>query len=692
MIPATIARAANAFSESRSGKAKKGGDDGAKESRGARSLMTEVSDADSEWGKAATMAMKRRRKTTGQRLGGLFRGTNLLYTIGWIVFIALTAYVVKSPLEEKRFDPYDILGLRVGASTKEIKSAYRKLSLKYHPDKNPDPAAAVYFAESIAPAYKTLTDDAARENYEKYGHPDGKQSTKLGIALPEQLFGKGGMAPVMLIVLVVGGIMLPLFIAMCSIRRMNRFGGNNVLKQTQVNFAYMLKPVLALAKVPETLAVAHEFIEMPFLEGQDAAVSQLLKDLKNEYDAKDNKLMKRKPSIIKAHMLILSQTSRRLSALPAVLANDAKKLVATLPRLVDELLKVAAMPINRAGHSYARPQFSVVEFYQCFTQAVPVSARKRDDDGVASLMQLPHFNAENVNRVAKKCKSLHALMKLSGEDRRSLLLGAGFSEAAVKDIDRQLDIIPRATTFSASISVDGDEQILEGDFITADLKVKIARSGGPLGGALPPLPFCAAERKEGWRVFVHDQSTNTLLAQKKLDARDIERMESGDEPLDVSLQFTGIPSGMYSVGVTLMSDFWIGVDAKETLMMKVSKPTEANVAAREAKAASRSDLTKAEEAQAQSEESDDYSDDDDDEEDDYSEEDYPSDETGTSESDDEARARIAKTKPSQPLPPKPNKAAARPPEDQTKAEPAPAAEAKKETTDAKAEEKADALD
>ena len=61
--------------------------------------------------------------------------------------------------------------------------------------------------------------------------PDGKQSTKLGIALPETLFGKGGMAPVMLVLLVVGGILLPLVIAMCSIRRMNEFGGNNVLKQ-----------------------------------------------------------------------------------------------------------------------------------------------------------------------------------------------------------------------------------------------------------------------------------------------------------------------------------------------------------------------------------------------------------------------------------------------------------------------------
>ena len=638
LIPATIARLASAATKTERGSGE-GKGDAASSKKQTQTISTEISDVESEWGKAAMASMKRRKMTTGRRVGGLFRGTNLWYTLGWIVMIALSVYITRTPLQEKRFDPYDILDLRVGASTKEIKSAYRKLSLKYHPDKNPDPAAAVYFAESIAPAYKTLTDDVARENYEKYGHPDGKQSTKLGIALPEQLFGKGGMAPVMLIVLVVGGIMLPLFIAMCSIRKMNKFGGNNVLKQTQVNYARMLKPVLALSKVPETLAVAHEFIETPFLDGQDAAVSQLLKDYKNEYESKDQKLMKRLPTIIKAHMLILTQTSRRAASLPPVLSADAKKLVLTLPRLIEELLKIAAMPINRAGHSYARPQISVMEFYQCFTQGVPLSSRKRDEDGNASLLQLPHFSTENLNGVAKKCKSLHALMKLSSEDRKKLLIDARFSEAATKDVERQLAVIPRVTTFEAKISVDDDDDtIMEGDFVTAKLKIKIGRSGGPLGGALPPLPFCAADRTEGWRVFVYDKSTNTLLASSTLKQRDVEKAERGDEPLDLSVQFVGLPSGMYNVGVSLMSDYWIGVDAKVSCMMKVLKPTATNVAAREAKSASRSDVTKpnAEVEEEESSESD-YSDDD---EDDYSDEDYPSDETGTSESDDEARARI----------------------------------------------------
>jgi translocation protein SEC63 len=40
---------------------------------------------------------------------------------------------------------------------------------------NPDPKAAAYFASYISKAYAALTDDVSRQNYEKYGHPDGPQ-------------------------------------------------------------------------------------------------------------------------------------------------------------------------------------------------------------------------------------------------------------------------------------------------------------------------------------------------------------------------------------------------------------------------------------------------------------------------------------------------------------------------------------
>ncbi|XP_018121575.1 dnaJ homolog subfamily C member 5 [Xenopus laevis] len=64
---------------------------------------------------------------------------------------------------------YTVLGLHKGASPDDIKKAYRKLALKYHPDKNPDnPEAAEKFKE-INSAHSTLSDENRRKIYDEYG-------------------------------------------------------------------------------------------------------------------------------------------------------------------------------------------------------------------------------------------------------------------------------------------------------------------------------------------------------------------------------------------------------------------------------------------------------------------------------------------------------------------------------------------
>ena len=102
------------------------------------------------------------------------------------------------------------------ASEKEIKKRYRKLSLTDHPDKRRENAALNITAEAIndhwvdvVKAFKALTDEEIRDNYLKYGHPDGKQSFSIGIALPKWIVTEGAGKYVLLIYALALGVLLP---------------------------------------------------------------------------------------------------------------------------------------------------------------------------------------------------------------------------------------------------------------------------------------------------------------------------------------------------------------------------------------------------------------------------------------------------------------------------------------------------
>lgn len=90
-------------------------------------------------------------------------------------------------MAQKR-DFYEILGVDKSANADDIKKAYRKMAIKYHPDKNPnDPSAEEKFKEA-AEAYEVLSDPNKRQRYDQFGHQG------LGGAAGGGNYGAGGMS------------------------------------------------------------------------------------------------------------------------------------------------------------------------------------------------------------------------------------------------------------------------------------------------------------------------------------------------------------------------------------------------------------------------------------------------------------------------------------------------------------------
>jgi len=76
--------------------------------------------------------------------------------------------------QDAGFDYYAILDLTENASQEEIKSAYRRMAIKYHPDKNPNNPEAEAMFKLCTEAYEVLSDPKKRETYDCYEHPKVK--------------------------------------------------------------------------------------------------------------------------------------------------------------------------------------------------------------------------------------------------------------------------------------------------------------------------------------------------------------------------------------------------------------------------------------------------------------------------------------------------------------------------------------
>lgn len=437
-------------------------------------------------------------KRTSDRI---FNKTLLTVVLGWAVVVYVGWFYTKEADLQGTFDPYAILDVAMTASEREIKSRYRKLSLKFHPDKLPLDLTKTARQEMetafirINLAYKSLTDEVTRSNFLRYGHPDGPQDVKHGIALPRFLV-EGRYSPVMVVVyFALVGLVLPMVVGRwwSNVKAHTRRGlhvdtaGVFTRKLADRNPARAATPDMLL----DWLVQAHE-------------VRAVAGDM-------DSKAVR---ALIDAHF------SRKPGA------SEAKKLqiVARLPTLIDGLVDIATV------FRQLDVVVAAIDLHKAIVLAVQPCGKFQE------LLQLPYASESAV-----EAQTARRLGKLFAIDRDEAAKALGISDK--KQLDTALDVaahIPSLRILDASFRVPGEEIVTPSSkahlvvkFLVKAPRLKACPRIGkerlqeeeslemlrdPLStnGREPPLPHAYAPYfpelvANNWYAFIVNQQDNRIV-------------------------------------------------------------------------------------------------------------------------------------------------------------------------------------
>lgn len=411
---------------------------------------------------------------------------------GWALLAFLTYKVSQFDYEMSNFDPHEILGVAPGTSQKDIKKAYRTLSVILHPDKETGDEKAFM---KLTKAYQALTDDEARKNWEKYGNPDGPGATSFGIALPSWIVEKENSVWVLGLYALVFMVALPTVVGTWWYRSIRYSGDKVLLDTTQMYFYFFHKtPHMALKRVVMILAASLEYdkrhnAQVVERQSDNEEVPMLIKQLPN-LNEKSKELPLCRMYSIKARAILHAHLSR-MALNPNTLDKDRQFIVKKCPYLIQEMVSCVNQLIMLA---YARrisklPTIETIENCMKLSPMIIQGLWEFKNP----LLQLPHVTEEHLRYfVSKKrpIRNLQQFAQLPADESRAVL--RSLSDFEYENVMKVLGKMP-LIDFAVKCEVVDDENsnvVTAGAIVTVTVEL-VRRSMSELFGDI------SAKEKQG---------------------------------------------------------------------------------------------------------------------------------------------------------------------------------------------------
>mmetsp|Transcript_22439 Transcript_22439/g.42365 ORF Transcript_22439/g.42365 Transcript_22439/m.42365 type:complete len:673 (+) Transcript_22439:97-2115(+) len=434
--------------------------------------------------------------------------------------------------EIQKFDPFVILDVLPSANAFQIKRAYRKFSLIYHPDKNPDdPLAASRFIQ-ITKAYQALTDEYAKRNWEKYGNPDGPQTTKVGIGLPRFLLEKDNHLMILCSFFFVIVFLVPITF-ICYYQNAKNFAANGVMIETLQFLGYYIAESARAKHGPELLAACAESRLMGTRPTDNADIKKL-----GGHVIEHKKRVFSFPAVMKNQYLTWAHMQRRHSLMTPLLREDLDELLKHSMKVTQAMIEVACM---REWFGTAQ---GMIEFRRCLVQGLDIKS--------SQLLQIPHFQEKHVELLQKASPSVTTLtefLALEPDERKKV---SQLSDAELLDVEAFCAHIGE-TIIKAHIGTEDEAEIVVGDVAT--VTVQMYRKHLSKDEAQGPVsaPLFPGAKFEEWWLFLVDSGAKERIVH-------FERVLDVERCMEEKLRFQVTKAGENKLVLYAMCDAYAGMD------------------------------------------------------------------------------------------------------------------------------------